>query len=74
VNSKQFNVGLALGGSTVQAADYFRIEQGCLCFRNHRAAEAYPSTVMVYAPGQWLTVELVPEIAYQETRTLGVIP
>jgi len=66
----QFKVWLALGGSTIHSADYFRIEQGCLWFRNVAiAGDKYPTTVVVYAPGQWLSVETVLDTADQNKQT-----
>ena len=41
-------------------ADYFRIEQRCLVFRNNRhGPDAYPTIVKAFAFGAWETVEPV---------------
>lgn len=40
------------------AAQYYRIVDGALIFRNYRH-DAYPETVRVFAPGYWL--EVIPD-------------
>lgn len=41
-------------------ADYFRVIDGALWFRNIAVANAYPEMVHVFARGQWLEVEPAP--------------
>lgn len=37
-------------------AEYYRVQDGALIFRNSRGESQYPETVHVFAPGYWLQV------------------
>lgn len=38
-------------------ADYFRVDNGILTFRNAATDNKYPVFIKCYAPGVWLSVE-----------------
>lgn len=40
-------------------ANYYRIVDGCLIFRNNVGGNSYPETVAVFAAGYWLEVHRV---------------
>lgn len=37
-------------------ADYHRVVDGVLVFRNYNGPEAYPTMVRTFAPGHWLEI------------------
>lgn len=43
-------------GSVKVSAHYYRIQDGCLIFRNNVGGNQYPETVAVFAAGHWLEV------------------
>lgn len=60
---KKWTVTLDNFSVEIIMADYFKIEQGCLCFRQevgYRREENYPTPVKFYAPGVWRSVASVP--------------
>ena len=61
----RFLVNITFTKSEIVKADYFRIEGGCLIFRNQRKNPyLYPETLKVYASGSWQTVELIRETSW----------
>lgn len=37
-------------------ADYIRLDEGHLIFRNNNRGGPYPTTVRIFAPGRWLEI------------------